>query len=231
MLDNSSLDECFSSLNSDLYIIEHHPQKPLANPQYSIDEIVHKGFYSQDLDDAREYVKMHLDRIEELEKTIQGKINNLIIKDKRSFYESLVDNVPLINPEDVKNELQINILSHLSFYKENLSKFLSEIVTKINSKNKGKSGTAGFKLRLNLTNEQIANLFISMYETGLIDNKKIDGSKLMQKELALFISKNFASKTRDNISIEGIENSLIPSRRTVLPSIKNELKKIETASS
>jgi hypothetical protein len=67
---------------------------------------------------------------------------------------------------------------------------------------------------------------MTLFETKLISHKKVDGSELTQKDLAHFVSKNFGSKSRDNISLEGFENNMGPSKRTTLPSIDKELKLI-----
>ncbi len=232
MLNYGTLEEEFSLLNEDLHNIEAHPEIAAKDPRQVVEQLVHTGLFSEDLENTKEYLIHHIDRIDRITQDVPLIIQNLVVEDNTpSLFEILNGAPPGIKPGEFKTQLQINILGNLAYYKKHLSDFLEDVETKLVLKSKDKVAAAGFKIKLNLTNEQIANLFISMLEAGVIASKKSDGSDLTQKDLANFIGKNFSSQTKQNISIANLENSFASTKRASLPSIKNELKKVASAAS
>lgn len=183
MKDSETLQNCFSSLDKQLYNIRNNATtRNIFDGNLVIDEIVNKGIFSCDLEDVQQYLYHYINLIKEM-----------------------ISELPAI----IRTQVYDDTFTELYTYKNGLVSILNQVEDKMEALGSNRFSNAGFKVRLNLTNLEIASLFYTLLEAGVIRRDNCDGTTLSNKKLADFISKNFDSKKPEpGISKEDIYNHL-----------------------
>ena len=120
--------------------------------------------------------------------------------------------------------------AELKYYSIELENIFNQVVEKASQLGDSRFSNAGFKVKLNLTVEEIGYLFNLFFESGLIVKKSpSDITSLTKEELGSFISKNFSSRKAENISKNSLVNSLTynnPKAESIILEWLTELSKI-----
>ena len=197
MTGNEKLFQCFSSLETQLFNIENQAAASRPNKEYAIDEIIDGGVFQFNPEDAQDHLNHYIQKVDELAKALPSIIQKLELTEKTiNVDNSFPFNSTIITVEQLKSDLLVKTMDELSYYSIQLSNLVDKVINNLELQGIDKFSNAGFKIKLDLNNEEIGSFFNTLYEINVISNKKSDGSVLTKKELADFISKNFSSKIK-----------------------------------
>lgn len=196
------LRQCFSYLVKDLHRIENiNPDKDLPFREHAINDIGSHVFEC-DPEDALLFLSYYQKGIDHLKEKVPTIINTLAIQDKGNPFEPSY----IVKAHDIKEALKSSLIERLDYYHLELTKLVSRIQDQQDELGLGRFSSAGFKLKIDLKNEDVASFFKALLDTKIIS--KEDGSPLTKTDLATFINKNFSSNTVLVISTASLKNSL-----------------------
>ena len=192
-------------------------------PFHSINDIIREGgILTSDLEDAQDLL---LHYIGEINKVIQS-VPSII--SRFTFSSKLLDceKGEIITEDQIKQQVQDRISNELEYYKTELERLSEQVLVKNEELGDVRFSNAGYKIKLNLKVEEVGSLFNLMYESGLIPNKRKDGSEFTKKSLAEFIHKNYSCNTTDSMSFDNIYNSLNRSKPKAESVVEEWLEKL-----
>jgi hypothetical protein len=190
---------CFQYLNEDLARIKYlNPDKELPHHEHAINSIIEGGILGCNEEDSQEFIWVYLNEIEELKKEVPVIIQGLtLIKPSLDFHSHDFRLHKKIY--ESKEELQKIVSERLVYYEVELNKILSRVGDKLEKLGVARFAPAGFKIKLNLNNQDLAGFFNALYDSKLIIQEKEDGSILTKAELVRFINMNFSSNSKEVI--------------------------------
>ncbi len=210
MSDINEINKCFEPLKKRLFEIEFYTNESSIEFQKSlIFESIQNGILGFDNEETLLIIDIFLDKI----KSILPKLNSLVstvdFKKKEptsfDFQNPNPSKLESKKAEKIQKDLLLNSLkSELSIYSNRLNEIKIYIEEEYEMRGSERFSNAGFKVRLNLTVEEIGCLFGLFYENNIIDKSSIKKIKL-----ANFISKNFYSiNKQDELSTKSLANVL-----------------------
>ena len=182
--------------------------------------------FSADFEEAQDSLDFYNGEIDQIISDLPDLLKNITFKD--SYPEGIFESTKFISAENEKKNFETYLLEELNYYKTELDSFNKQVIKKGSTLGDRKYANAGMKIGLNLTVEEIGYLFNLLFENGIIMPKPSDGKEVEKKELANFISKNFESKHKKNLSSTNIANSLSFKNIKAQSSILNLLEKLIT---
>jgi hypothetical protein len=207
MSDLQTLRDCFKDLSNDLFNIRYYPRYELPCQESVIKAIIDGDILKCDLENIQQYLQKYLKDLDTLKLELPTIIDG---QPPEVIYRPYPPNYPLDRDPDPAKELESFLSERLSYYKTEFTKVLSHIEEMEDQLGSDRFASAGFKLRLNLTHQEIAFLFKALLDAKMLSMK--DGSPLSKKNLAKFISSNFtspsASVAADVISASNLVNLL-----------------------
>jgi hypothetical protein len=199
MSDREKLRLCFQYLNEDLDRIKHlNPNKELPFREHAISSIIDGGIFGCNEEDSQEFIWVYLDEIAELKKEVPITVQGLTLSEPTFDFHS-----PNFRSDKNiyknKEELQKIVTERLVYYEVELTKILARVGDKLEKLGIARFAPAGFKIKLNLNNQDLAGFFNALYDSKFIIQEKEDGSILTKADLVRFINMNFSSNSKEVI--------------------------------
>ena len=220
------LNRCFEPLFKRLYEIEFKTsQSSLDFQNYLITEIIDGGVLGFNSEDTLMIINIHLDKINVLQPKLNSLVSNVEFKK-----EEVNPFAEYFNPISKQNEalspfelLYNSLKDELNFYAQKLNVLKTQIEDYNDKIGSDRFSNAGFKIRLNLTVEEIGCMFGLFYEEGIIDKSDVN-----KKQLCNYISKNFLSKNKqDELSSKSLENVLNYKTNKSCKKISDKLRELD----
>lgn len=208
MSDSEKMNQCFQWLNEQLFLIRNNIAGRIPpNNNFFVADILEHGLFGFDPEDIQEQLMYYIGRIESLSKDLPLILESIEFQEKKLPGEKVFEFV-IITAQEQKDQLFADTQKELEFYQDELKKILTEIEDKMEGIGSSRFSNAGFKINLDMTVEEMACFFNTLYDSNIIIPVKEDGSKLHKKDLAKFIYSNFNSRKSKNISINYLVNHL-----------------------
>ena len=190
---------------------------------HSINDIVREGgILTSDLEDAQDLLLHYIGEINKVIQSVPSIISRFTFSSKVLDWEK----GDIITEDQIKQQVHDRISKELEYYKTELERLNEQVLAKNEELGDVRFSNAGYKTLLNLKVEEVGSLFNLMYESGLIPNKRSDGTPFTKKSLAEFISKNFSCNTTDTMSIDSVYNSLNRSKLKAESVVEDWLEKL-----
>jgi hypothetical protein len=198
-----TLRDCFKNLANDLFNIRHYPKYELPSQEAVINTITDSDIYECDLEDIQQYIQKYLNDLVALKPQLAAIVDS---QPPQDIYRPYPASYPAEREPDPAKELISFLEARLSYYETELKKVQSNVEDKQGELGSDRFAPAGFKLKLNITKEQVAYFFSALVAAGYLTTT--NGAKPMKKDLARFINRNFESITGPVISEDGLKNTL-----------------------
>lgn len=209
---NEKIQECFARLELRLYEIKNKkldPEKELSNKyvfEPSITDIL-DGIFKIDFEEAQSYLLNYKDDIDKISSNLDPYFTDYSLDDAPKEWTSY--DFKISRGTDRKQQFETALITELKYYLTELDNIFNRVVDRASQLGDARFSNAGFKIKLNLTVEEIGYLFNLFFNSGLIVKElPSDTTALTKEELGSFISKNFSSCKADNISKKSLVNCL-----------------------
>ena len=188
MSTNEKLRTSFDRLAQRLYNLEFDKNLDIQYdyvPEHSIKDILSGEILTCDLEDAQDLLLHYIGEINKVKKSVPSIISRFTFSSITDFGAGTQ-----ITADQRIQQVQDRISGELEYYKMELERLSELVLLKNEELGDVRFSNAGYKIILNLTNEQVGSFFETLINSKIILMEKEDGSDLKPNDLAKFICLN-----------------------------------------
>ena len=179
-------------------------------PEHSIKDILSAEILTCDPEDALDLLLHYIGVINKVIQSVPSIISRFNFSSITDFGAGTQ-----VTSDQIKQLVQDRISGELEYYKKELERIHEQVLVKNEELGDVRFSNAGFKIILNLSNEQVGSFFETLINSKIILMEKEDGSELKPHDLAKFICLNFFNKKGKPMTISAMATNYLHCKKPI----------------